>query len=189
MPLYHRTATVAVPIPAGLFIGQPGARASLSMVAAKPRNASWFKIDADSQALDLVRLEVLTGGDAASALTVAGYSLRPGSLTVDRVFLTGSTDATTIAVKDLSITPVTLTRGYYILVVESTGHSATAPVIRGISAGGTYPIETTDVIGLADPRGGISPEALVNAVGLPASFDLIITGVRIIGPLFSMRTA
>lgn len=175
------TSVAAPPPPPGWYLGPSSAGRSTAVLASGGAfigGGSWLFVAAESMPIDQIAWEVTGGGDASSVITVGLYRPRsPGSLTMDLTVKTAAVQATAIAEKTATVA-ATLARGWYAAIAEATGHSATAPTVRITSGVATGPyVNSTDL--LAQSRGGITPQQLPNAVGLPASFALDRSSVNL----------
>lgn len=170
-------------VPAGMFIGPTNPTRGTYQFPAD-RIGTWLRLE-NKQAIDQLVFEVTTGGDASAVITCAIYSVNGTTMT--RVAKGTAIDATTVAIKTDSVS-ATLDPGWYIGVLEQTGHSATRPTVRSTFTSPMNPLmDSSDL--MSNPRGGLHPDALANASGLPASFTLVTGTSRAYGPVVGLRCA
>lgn len=170
-------------LPAGMFIGPTNpTRGTIQFTA--NHLGTWLHLR-NQQAIDQLIFEVTTAGDSASVITCAIYGV--DGTTMTRVAKGTAVDATTVAIKTDSVT-ATLDPGWYIGVLEQTGHSATRPTVRSTFTSPLNPLmDSTDL--MSNPRGGLHSDSLANASGLPASFTLVTGTSRSYGPVIGLRCA
>jgi hypothetical protein len=177
----------------GLVVRSPGS--SFGNVTVDTLAAGWVMVDADEQLIDGIFWNVSTLGDASSVLTCGIYVPRTSrtSVTFDRVAKSAAVSSTTTGTKTAAISlpgsDVRLSRGPHLVVLEATGHSATAPIVVSAIGGDRITLQGTTEL-FSSTQGGLNTTALATAAGLPTSFDPdLSSGNRGARPAVHLRAA
>ena len=92
-----------------------------------------FSYIAKTKSYSTVGIEV-TSSAASTAIKVGLYTINTSGLADSLIFETGEISSTTTGIKTISITPVTITAGWYLSAFRSNG----APAVRGINGRNIY---------------------------------------------------